>query len=422
MHVLFLSHYFPPEVNAPASRTFENTRRWVKAGHRVTVLTCVPNHPDGIVYPGYRNRLYQWEEMDGVRILRVKTWLAANKGFLPRILNYVSYLLMASICCFPLARPDLVISTSPQFFCGLSGYFVSRLKRCRWVLEIRDLWPESIVAVEAIPRGKLIRVLERVETFMYRKADHIISVTHSFLKHFQARGIAAEKMSVITNGADIEAFQPRPKDRKLEHAYGLAGKFVVSYIGTHGMAHSLETVLNAADLLRNEQTIVFLLVGDGAEKKNLLAEKARLQLENVLMLPQQPKNMVPRLLALSDASMILLRKSDLFKTVIPSKMFEAMAMERPLLFGVEGESRLIFAEAGCGIAIEPENHHELAVAAQRLAREPVVAEALGKRGGEFVRRFYDRDNLAEHYATVIQTVVDAKPTSLWRKLLTFARD
>lgn len=422
MHVLFLSHYFPPEVNAPASRTFENARRWVGAGHRVTVLTCVPNHPEGIVYPGYRNRFFQWEEREGVRVLRVKTWLGANKGFLPRILNYLSYLFSATIFCLPLPRPDLVISTSPQFFCGLAGYPVSRLKRCRWLLEIRDLWPESIVAVEAIPRGRLIRLLERVETFMYRKADHIVSVTHSFLKHFQTRGVPPERMSVVTNGADLEAFTPRARDRELEETHGLAGKFVVSYIGTHGLAHSLETVLKAAELLRDEPKVVFLLVGDGAERRKLLAEKERLRLDNVLMLPQQPKSMVPRLLALSDACLILLRKSELFKTVIPSKMFEAMAMERPLIFGVEGESREIFAEAGCGVAIEPENHRELAAAARQLAGDPAASAALGKRGGEFVRRCYDRDNLAGFYETVLRAVIDGQPASRRRNLVASTHD
>lgn len=417
MHVLFLSHYFPPEVNAPASRTFENARRWVKAGHKVTVLTCAPNHPNGILYPGFRNKLWQREEMEGVEVLRVKTYLGANKGFVHRTLNFISYMISATLLCGMVKGVDLVVSTSPQFFCGLAGYPVSRLKGCRWVLEVRDLWPESIVAVEAVKPGRVIRMLEKVENFMYRKADHIVSVTRSFIKHFNKRGIGTEKISVVTNGADLGAFNPLPRDRELEAAFGLEGKFVVSYVGTHGMAHSLETVLAAAELLKEQKEIVFLLAGDGAEREKLLAARERLGLDNVLMLPQQPKTMVPRLLALSDATMVLLKKSDLFKTVIPSKMFEAMAMERSLIFGVEGESRAIFESAECGIAIEPENERELAEAVRSLARDRERSAALGKKGGDFVRKYYDRDVLARFYGTIIQAVAESKPAPRWGQVV-----
>lgn len=404
MHILFLSHYFPPEVNAPASRTYENAKRWVAAGHKVTVLTCAPNHPDGVVYSGYRNKLYQWDQIDDIRVLRVKTYIAANKGFVPRILNYVSYLFSATLFCRLVDRPDLVVSTSPQFFCGLAGFTVSRLKRSRWLLEIRDLWPESIVAVEAIPRGRVIRLLEKVETFMYRRADHIVSVTRSFLTHIHGRQVPMEKMSVVTNGADLERYKPCDKDRDLEDELGLTGKFVISYIGTHGMAHSLDTVLSAADQLRDNRDIVFLLVGDGAERDSLLEQKKQMRLDNVVMLPQQPKEMVPRLLSLTDVAMVLLKKSDLFKTVIPSKMFEAMAMSRPLIFGVEGESRDIFLRGDCGIAIEPENATELAVAAENLAADRALTERLGKNGRMFVSDHYDRDVLAARYLEILNAV------------------
>lgn len=407
MHILFLTHYFPPEVNAPASRTYENVRRWVKAGHKVTVITCVPNHPKGVVYPDYSNRIWQWDKKDGIRVLRVFTYLSANEGFLKRTANYISYMFSATLLCSLVRGVDLVVSTSPQFFCGMAGFLVSRLKRRPWVLEIRDLWPESIVTVGAIKQRSIIKLLEALESFLYLKADHIVSVTHSFKLHIMKRGVTPEHISVVTNGADFDRFNPLPKQNPTAKTHLLDDKFVVSYIGTHGMAHSLQTVLKAANLLKLETQILFLLVGDGAERNNLLKEKDALGLRNVLMLPQQPKEKMPEFLAASDVCMVLLKKSDLFKTVIPSKIFEAMAMELPLILGVEGESREIIEEANCGLCIEPENHHQLAEAVLRLYNNPELSERLSRNGRRFVKNNFDREKLAETYLRILQKVCRA---------------
>jgi glycosyltransferase involved in cell wall biosynthesis len=402
MHILFLTHYFPPEVNAPASRTYENAKRWVKAGHKVTVITCAPNHPNGVVYPGYENKWKQRDQKDGIQVLRVKTYLSANKGFANRSLNYFSYLLSAVVFCRHVKDVDLVISTSPQFFCGLSGCFVSRMHGCPWVVEIRDLWPESIHAVGAVKGRGLIALLERIELFLYQKPDHIVALTPAFKRHIISKGIAPEKVSVITNGADLKRFVPQPRQNKFRDRHRLNGKFVASYVGTHGMAHSLETVLEAAKVLENEQKIQFLLVGDGAERENLLLRKEELGLKNVMMLPQQAKETVPDIIAASDACMVLLRKTDLFKTVIPSKMFEAMAMERPIILGVDGESRKIVKESGSGVFIEPENSQQLAQTVLNMSRDEQLSSKLGKAGGEFVRQQYSRDKLAMDYLDVLK--------------------
>jgi len=402
LHILFLSHYFPPEVNAPASRTHENAKRWVRAGHRVTVITCAPNHPKGIVYPGYRNALRQWEEIDGIRALRVKTFLSANKGFGGRTLNYLSYMFSAIIFSPMVKDVDVVVSTSPQFFCGMAGYFVSRLKGKPWVLEIRDLWPESIISVGAISNRKVIRLLEGVETFMYRKAARIVSVTDSFKAHIVRRGIPPERVSVIKNGADLERFSPLPKDNRIRKELGLNGKYVASYIGTHGMAHGLESVLRAAENLKDSPQFVFLLVGDGAERDTLVKTQESLGLKNVIMLPQQEKSRMPEIIAASDVNLVLLRKADLFKTVIPSKIFEAMAMERPIILGVEGESKGIIEEGDCGICIEPENALELAKALATLCGDKGKADRLGRNGRKFVERYFNRDKLAADYLDLLR--------------------
>lgn len=404
MRILFLTHYFPPEVNAPASRTFEHCKQWVRMGHRVTVVTCVPNHPAGKVYPGYQNRSFQREQKDGIEVLRLWTYVAANKGFLKRTINYVVFMAMAILAVSNMPRSDVVISTSPQFFCGLAGYFVSRLKRIPWILEIRDLWPESILAVGAIKSKPTIRMLESIELFAYRKAERIVALTDAFKAYMVAKGIPPNKIEVIKNGVDLSLFRILPRDNRLSNELGLKGKFVVSYFGTHGMAHGLETVLKAAKRLECQNRILFLFVGDGAERKRLLTLRDEMKLKNVMMLDQLPKEKMPYLWASSDACMVLLRKNELFKTVIPSKIFEAMASRRPLILGVKGESKGIVEEANCGLCIEPENDHHLAEVVLKLFNNSKLAESLGHNGRQFVRKKFNRQKLAEHYLKVIEDV------------------
>jgi glycosyltransferase involved in cell wall biosynthesis len=407
MRILFLSHYFPPEVNAPASRTFEHCREWVRTGHEVTVVTCAPNHPRGQVYPGYRNRLWQEERMEGIRVIRIWTYMAANEGFAKRTLNYVSFMVSAVMAVPRLPKAHVVITTSPQFFNGLAGYFVGRLKRVPWVLEIRDLWPESILTVGAVRNKAIIRLLSWLEMFAYRKADHIVPNTDAFGRYMIDKGVPAEKITVVKNGADLERYVPAAKDPALARELGLEGKFVAAYFGTHGMAHHLETVLEAAERLRGEPGIVFLLVGDGAERARLLEQKEAMGLSNVILLGQQPKERMPALWAAADVSLVLLKRSDLFKTVIPSKIFEAMAMERPLILGVEGEAKALVEEAGAGVGIEPESVAELAETMQALAGDPERTRALGQSGRRFVTEFYSRAVMARRFEETLARVVEA---------------
>ena len=404
MRILFLSHYFPPEVNAPASRTYEHCREWVRSGHQVTVVTCAPNHPRGVVYPGYRNRLWQRESRDGIDVIRLGTYITANEGFVRRSLGYLSFLL-ACVCAAPfLPRADVLITTSPQFFNGLAGHPVRLLKRVPWVLEIRDLWPESILAVGAVKNRLLIRLLSGLERFAYRSCDHIVPVTESFRRYLLGRGVAAEKISVIRNGVDLDFYQSEADPQPLRAQLGLEGKFVVSYVGTHGMAHGLETVLDAAAQLRSHPQIVFLLVGDGAERKRLVALRERLGLSNVTMLEQQPKERMPQVWALSDASLVLLRKQPLFETVIPSKIFEAMASARPIILGVAGEARDLVTEGQAGVVFEPGNAASLSAAVLALVQQPALARELGANGRRFVTAQFDRRVLARRFETVLAAV------------------
>ena len=369
MHILFLSDNFPPEVNAPASRTFEHCREWVRAGHKVTVITCAPNFPKGKVFEGYRNRLWQRERMDGIEVIRVWSYITANEGFTRRILDYLSYMFMAILAGPFVRRIELVVGTSPQFFTACAAYVVSRYRRVPYVFELRDLWPESIKAVGAMRDSALIRLLERLELFLYRKAARIVCVTHSFRETLIRRGIDARRISVVTNGVDMTRFSPVPKDAELVAELGLAGKFVAGYVGTHGLAHHLETLLDAAGRLRTLPgggVFHFILLGDGARKQALVEDAARRGLNNVTFIDSVPKEQVVRYWSLLDVAVIHLKKTELFQTVIPSKLFECMGMGLPVLHGVVGESARIVRDEGVGIVFEPENADALVAGLQRM--------------------------------------------------------
>ena len=409
VRIQFLTHYFPPEVNAPASRTFEHCRAWAKAGHEVTIVTNVPNHPAGRIYQGYRNALAQTETVAGIKVYRLLTFLAANRGVIRRSLGYFSYLFMCILAAPFLPRTDIVVSTSPQFFCGLAGYFVSRVKRVPWVLEIRDLWPESIVAVGAVQRSLTVRWLVWLANFAYRKADRIVCVTDSFKEAIVAEGIPAEKIDVIKNGVDLEFFSPGrsvgPEAARIPGLENTDGKLVVSYVGTHGMAHGLDTVLQAAELVRDLPDVLFLLVGDGAEREHLLKQRDIMRLDNVVMLEQQPKTRMPTVWAVTDVSLVVLKDQPLFRTVIPSKIFESMAMMKPIILGVQGESAALLEQSGAGICVQPGSAAQLARAVRHLYTEVEERVAMGIAGRQFVERNFDRQVLAARYVEMLQAVV-----------------
>jgi len=407
MKILFLSHYFPPEVNAPATRTYEHCRRWVEMGHEVTVVSCVPHHPMGKAYPGYRNKLVHVEHRDGIKVIRLLTYITANEGFFKRTLNYVFYMVMATLAAPFLTRPDVVVSTSPQFFNGLAGYLVSRLRRRPWLLEIRDLWPESILAVGAIRNRHIIRALEWLERFAYRKADHVVAVTEAFKRHIVALGVPEDRVTVIRNGVDLSFFDDQlPVDEGYARELGVEGRFVAAYVGTHGMAHGLDTLLDAARLLRHREDIVLLTAGDGAEREHLVRRVEQEQLHNVRLLGQLPKSDMPRLWSITGASLVLLKKLDLFLTVIPSKIFESMAMRCPIVLAVQGESQEIIEASGSGLCIEPENAQQLAEAIEALADDPEYRTRLGDSGHACVTREFDRARLAEQFEGVLRALTE----------------
>ena len=399
MRILFLTDNFPPEVNAPASRTYEHCKEWVKAGADVTVITCAPNFPQGKVYEGYKNKLYQKEVVDGIKVIRVWTYIVPNKGFLKRTLDYISYSVSAFIAGL-FVSTDVIIATSPQFFTALAGRVLSTWKRKPWIMEVRDLWPESIKTVGAMKDNLFIRYFEWQEKRCYKSAKHIVVVTDSFKRKLVERGIAAEKISVVKNGVNKDLFQPVPKDEALIKQLHLEGKTIIGYIGTHGMAHKLDFILEAAHRLEGDSSLHFLLIGGGAMKEQLLKQKEELGCTNVTMLDPVMKNEVARYISILDVCLINLKKSPLFTTVIPSKMFENAGMGKPILMGVEGEAKDIIESYGAGVCFEPENYDDFAAKLRYLLTPSVYDEC--KRNCKRLADDFDRSKLAMRMFSVVE--------------------
>ncbi|MCP3917057.1 MAG: glycosyltransferase family 4 protein [bacterium] len=421
MRILVLSHYYPPEGNAPASRVHAMCRRWVGAGHAVTVATCVPNVPGGVPYSGYRNRWRQEEQLDGVHVVRVWTFLAANRGTRRRTLNYLSYFASATWRSLRVARPDVVVATTPQFFCGWAGVWGARLRRRPLVLDVRDLWPESIAAVGALStaaagkRSFSMRVLEWLEKRMYRAARHIVTVGPGYAGELGARDVPRAKLSVIPNGVELDLFTPRPADPELrERAGARPGDFLVGYVGTVGLAHGLEVVLDAARRARAAglARLRFVVVGDGARLDALREATRADDPGNVRWIGRQPKEAMPAWLASLDAALVHLTAKPLFETVLPSKIFEAAAMARPILLGARGQAAGLVRESGCGVCFEPEDAEGLLAAIGELTASTDAGGGLGEAGRAFVLRNCDLDRLAREYEGLLADVVGARAPGL----------
>lgn len=406
MRILYVSQYFPPEMGAPAARVSELARAWVQAGHEVQVLTGFPNHPTGVVPPAYRGDLWRRERPEGpegVEVLRVPIHAAPNRGFVRRALNYGSFALSSALVGPLLARrPDVLIATTPQILTAVSGAWLASLLRVPFVLEVRDLWPQSIVAVGALRAGSLpVKLLEALETALYRRADRIVAVSEAFVDEIVAAGGARERIQVITNGVDLALFSPQDR-AAARAALGLpAGDFLASYVGTHGLAHGLQTLLEAARLLQAGggagARVRVLLVGEGAEKAQLVARARELHLDNVVFWSQRPRAEVAQVLAASDVALVLLKDDPLFRTVLPSKMFECMGAGRAMLSNVDGEARRLLERAGAGLFVPPGAPAALAGALAALAADPHPLQAFGASGRAWVEENASRPALARRY-------------------------
>lgn len=411
MKILYVCQYFPPEMGAHSARVSELAKHWVRLGHQVTVLTGFPNHPNGVVFPEYKARLRRLvchERLDGINVVR--TWLLPlpNRKPFERILNYTSFCLSSCLTGSFLGHPDIVIATSPQLLTGVTGWWLGRIKRVPFVLEIRDLWPESLPASGVSnPRSLLVRLLGALSNFLYRRCHQVVVVTSAMKDELVTKwAVPPDKISIVPNGVETDLFTPEGPSAVDKQAIDLQDKFVVSYIGTLGLAHGLRTTLEAASRLREGfPDIVFLFVGDGADRERLLQLTKEWGLTNVRFLGQQPRDLIPALIRASDLCLVLLNKAEVFKTVIPTKMLEFISCGRPIILGVDGDAHQLLDEAQAGIFIDPENSAALADTVVRLYRDAPLRRVFERNGRQYAVKHLSRERTAKAYTGVLQEVL-----------------
>jgi glycosyltransferase involved in cell wall biosynthesis len=411
MHIVYVSQYFPPEMGAPAARVYELSRAWVKQGHKVSVVTGFAHHPTGVKAPEDQYQIFRRETIDGVEVVRSYVFATANRGIGKRMVSYAIFMVAATLIGgIHVHSPHVVIATSPQLLCGLAGYFLAKRFRVPFVLEVRDLWPESILAVDAMRENAIVRGLRRVAQFLYTKAALIVTVGNGYKKQIHERyGISLERMYVVPNGIDGDLFVPGPRQNEIRLRYGWADRFVVLYVGTHGMAHALHVVLDAAEQLQSNPDILFVFVGEGAEKDNLEKLARDKGLSNIQFIDQQPRSRVPEFYSACDVGLVTLRDTRLFQSVLPSKIFEYLAMARPVLLSVDGEARALVEEAGAGWYVAPEDSWALREAILKAVQDRQALEQMGNRGHDYVMRYYDRTDLANKYLKLLFMIAGHAP-------------
>jgi putative colanic acid biosynthesis glycosyltransferase WcaI len=406
MHIVYVSQYFPPEMGAPAARVYELSREWVQRGHKVSVVTGFAHHPTGVKASADRWRVTSRESKDGIDVVRCYVWATANKGIAKRMISYAIFMISAILIgALRVRSPDLVIATSPQLLCGLAGYVLAKRFRVPFVLEVRDLWPESILAVEAMKQNRMVRSLKRLARFLYETATLIVTVGDGYKKEIHERyGIPLERMQVVANGIDSSLFVPGPRKNEIRSEYRWGNLFVVLYVGTHGMAHALHVVLEAADQLRSHDDIFFVFVGEGAEKENLVRLASEKRLTNVQFIDQQPRQRLPLFYSACDIGLVPLRKTKLFQSVLPSKIFEYLGMAKPILMSVDGESRYLLEDAGAGWYVPPEDSLALCDAVMKAFHNQDELRRMGMRGRHYVLQHFDRRVLAARYLRLLATI------------------
>lgn len=406
MNLLFLTQYFPPEVGAPQNRIYEFAKRLMKNGHNITILTAMPNYPKGEIFEEYVGKKPFVEDMDGMRVIRTSIYATKSKGFTERLKNYFSFTFSSVFQGLKLVEGniDAIVVESPPLFLGWSGYKIAKKLKAKYVFNISDLWPESAIKLGMLHNKAFIKASVWLEEFSYRKADIVTGQTKGIVENISSRGFK-DKTYLVTNGVDMTLFDKSKENKDFSKEYGLEGKFVVGYAGIHGIAQGLETVIRSANMLKDYDDIRFVFVGEGPEKPMLVKMKEELNLNNVIFVPVQPKKNMPGIVASFDTAVVPLKKLDLFKGALPSKLFETLASEVPIVMAVEGEAKELIQSANAGICVEPENSEEIAQAVLALYSNPKLKEEYGRNGRAYIDENYNRDKITKRFEEILKSVM-----------------
>ena len=398
MRILYLSQYFAPEVGATQNRAYEMAINWIRLGHSVTMLTEFPNHPSGIIPSEYRGKFFERALLDGIDVVRVWVKASPNKNFLNRMLFYISFMVNAILAGALLVRGqfDFIYASSPPLFVGGAAMVLSQLKRIPMIFEVRDLWPQSAIELGELTNPRAVYWATKLEEACYRKAVKIVVVTQGIYDYLIRRNIPVEKFIIIPNGANTSFFTYNSGERtKIRKELHLEGKFIAVYAGIFGLAQGLETILYSAKYLSDTPDIHFLLIGDGPKKGEITSLVKKNNLVNVTLLPERPVDSIPGYLSAADIAIIPLKKAQIFTGVIPSKIFDSWACERPVLISIDGEARQLVEGVRGGMFVPPENPEIMAETLKELMKFPLELESMGKNGREYTVRNRNRKVLAE---------------------------
>lgn len=405
MKILFLTQYFPPEVGAPQNRIFEFAKQLRAFGHEIIILTAMPNYPKGKIYEGYKRKLICKEEIEGLKIIRTWIYATPNKGFIARLGNYFSFTLTSLLFgIFLVGVQDVVITESPPLFLGFSGYMLSKFKRAKFVFNVSDLWPESAVKLGVLNNKLMINLSTHLEEFCYRKANLISCQTRGIVNNIVNRGFSPNKVRLVTNGVNLNFFNKENECKEFRSTISDNNDFLVYYAGLLGLAQGLGVIIEVARELKKYKNIRFFLIGDGPEKNKLIELAQSYQLENVKFLPLQKKQDMPRIVASMDATIIPLKKLELFKGAVPSKMYEALASSIPVILAIDGEARQMILDAEAGICVEPENVEEIKNAVLKLYNDRNLCTMLGENGRKFVTENYSREEITRKFQSYLSEI------------------
>lgn len=403
MRILLLSMYFAPDPAANSVIMTELVEQLRDLGHDVTVVTTFPHYDTNRIWPEYRGKLVQRDTHNGATVYRTYIYVPQDKtSLLGRLLNYVSFNALSLLVGLFQKRFDIILAPSPPLTIGVVAYLISRLRRVPFVYNVQDIYPDIAVRLGVLTNPRLIRFFRWLERFVYRKAASVTVLSDGFRQNLRQKGVPEAKLHIIPNFIDVDFVKPLPKANAFARSHGLHNKLVVMYAGNVGLSQGLDVVLEAAHRLRDDADIRFLIVGNGAAKKHLMAHAQRRQLNNTLFLPFQPRESVPEMYASADISLVCLRKG-IGNESVPSKAYTIMASGRPLLaaVGAEAETRHLIAEAACGVAVEPEDPAQLATAIRSLAASPAQRAAMGANGRRHVEQHHTPTSVAEQYATLL---------------------
>lgn len=405
MRILFLTQYCPPEVGAPQNRIFEFAKKLKEFGHEVTILTALPNYPRGEIFDEYKGRGVVIEEIEGIKIVRTSIYATKSKSFTKRLRNYLSFTFSSVLKgAKHIDKQDVIITESPPLFLGFSGFVLAKLKKAKFIFNISDLWPESAIKLGVLHNKLFIKMSVWLEEFCYRHVAAVTCQTQGIVDDIVNRGFDKNKIHLLTNGVDTNLFKKENRDEDFRREIGIENKFALCYAGIHGIAQGLQVIINAAEIVKDEENIQFIFVGDGPEKQDLIKMAQERGLNNVTFLPLQPKKNMPKIVASMDAAIIPLRKLELFKGALPSKMFETLASEIPIILPVQGEAAKLINSANAGIVVEPENSKEIAEAVLKLYNDIELRKNLGENGRAYVMENYARENITRKLEKILMNL------------------